>query len=219
MGSAQLGGDGKGSAMATKTTSSASPEGEAIEATTSAAPDAPEMEAEITPEQRNEMASRLVGRFAAWAGIAGFIPLPLVDAVAVGGLQVQMLRRLSQIYDKRFTENAGKALIASLAGSLIPETSAIGAASMLKAMPVVGTIAAGFVMPALSAGATYAIGKAFVQHFSSGGTLLDFNPPDYREFIKAQKEMWESGSARKARSSEGSQSAASTDGEATATSS
>jgi hypothetical protein len=28
---------------------------------------------------------------------------------------------------------------------------------------------------------------AFIQHFASGGTLLDFNPPDYREFIKAQK--------------------------------
>ena len=43
-------------------------------------------------------------------------------------------------------------------------------------------------MPVFSAGATYVIGKVFIQHFASGGTLLDFNPPDYREFIKAQKE-------------------------------
>jgi hypothetical protein len=47
-------------------------------------------------------------------------------------------------------------------------------------------------MPLLSSGATYAIGRAFIQHFASGGTLLDFNPPDYREFLKAQKEMWDS---------------------------
>jgi hypothetical protein len=47
-------------------------------------------------------------------------------------------------------------------------------------------------MPVLSAGATYAIGKAFIQHFQSGGTLLDFNPPDYREFVRSQKEKWES---------------------------
>ena len=103
-----------------------------------------------------------------------------------------MLRRLSQIYDVPFSENSGKALIASLAGSMIPATSGIGAASVLKTVPVLGTIAASFVMPALSAGATYAVGKAFIQHFESGGTLLDFNPPDYREFIKAQKEMWDS---------------------------
>jgi len=75
---------------------------------------------------------------------------------------------------------------------MIPATSGIGAASTLKFVPVIGTLAAVFVMPVLSAGATYAIGKAFIQHFESGGTLLDFNPPDYREFVKSQKEMWES---------------------------
>jgi uncharacterized protein (DUF697 family) len=145
-----------------------------------------------SPEQRNEVASKLVDRFAIWSGVAGLLPLPIFDTIAVGGLQLQMLRRLSQIYEVAFSENSGKALIASTAGSMIPATSGIGAASVLKAVPIFGTIVAGFVMPVLSAGATYAIGKAFIQHFATGGTLLDFNPPDYREFIKAQKEKWDS---------------------------
>ncbi len=144
------------------------------------------------PEQRDQAASKLVDRFAIWSGVAGLVPLPVVDVLAVGGLQLQMLRRLSQIYGVEFSENRGKALIAALAGCMIPATSGMGAASALKAVPVVNILAAGFIMPVLSAGATYAIGKAFVQHFESGGTLLDFNPPDYREFVKAQKEMWES---------------------------
>ncbi|HKA75814.1 MAG TPA: YcjF family protein [Pseudolabrys sp.] len=160
-----------------------------------------------TPEagHRDEVASKLVDRFALWSGVAGLIPVPIVDAVAVGGLQIQMLRRLSQIYDVAFSDNRGKAVIASLAGSMIPTTSGIGAASMLKAVPILGTIASGFVMPVLSAGATYAIGKAFIQHFASGGTLLDFNPPDYREFIRTHREMWDSrskGASRSARSSQ-----------------
>jgi uncharacterized protein (DUF697 family) len=144
------------------------------------------------PEQRDQVASKLVDRFAIWSGVAGLVPLPVVDVLAVGGLQLQMLRRLSQIYAVEFSENRGKALIAALAGCMIPATSGMGAASALKAVPIVNILAAGFVMPVLSAGATYAIGKAFIQHFESGGTLLDFNPPDYREFVKAQKEMWES---------------------------
>jgi uncharacterized protein (DUF697 family) len=144
------------------------------------------------PEQRDQDASKLVDRFAIWSGVAGLVPVPVIDVLAVGGLQLQMLRRLSQIYGVEFSENRGKALIAALAGCMIPATSGMGAASALKAIPVVNILAAGFVMPVLSAGATYAIGKAFVQHFESGGTLLDFNPPDYREFVKAQKEMWES---------------------------
>jgi uncharacterized protein (DUF697 family) len=141
---------------------------------------------------RSEQASKLVDRFALWSGVAGLVPLPVIDVVAVGGLQVQMLRRISQIYEVDFSQNRGKALIAALAGAMIPATSGIGAASTLKFVPVIGTLAGVFVMPVLSAGATYAIGKAFIQHFESGGTLLDFNPPDYREFVKSQKEMWES---------------------------
>jgi uncharacterized protein (DUF697 family) len=144
------------------------------------------------PGQRDQAASKLVDRFAIWSGVAGLVPVPVVDVIAVGGLQLQMLRRLSQIYNVEFSENRGKALIAALAGCMIPATSGMGAASALKAIPIVNILAAGFVMPVLSAGATYAIGKAFVQHFESGGTLLDFNPPDYRDFVKAQKEMWES---------------------------
>jgi uncharacterized protein (DUF697 family) len=155
-----------------------------------------------SPEVRDEVASKLVERFALWSGVAGLIPVPIIDVFAVGGLQIQLLRRLSQIYDVPFSENRGKALIASLAGSMIPATSGIGAASALKAVPVFGMIAAGFVMPALSAGATYAIGKAFIQHFASGGTLLDFNPPDYRDFFRAQKEAWDLRSRRRAKTSQ-----------------
>ena len=155
-----------------------------------------EQDAESSSADNAELASKLVNRFAVWAGVAGLIPLPVVDVVAVGGLQVQMVRRISQLYGVPFSENRGKALIASLGGALIPASSGMGAASALKAVPIFGTLAAGFIMPVLSAGATYAIGKAFIEHFTSGGTLLDFNPPDYREFVRAQKQMWDSRSGK-----------------------
>ena len=120
-----------------------------------------------------------------------------------------MLRRLSEIYGVPFTENRGKSIIASLAGSVIPAstatTTAMGVSSALKGIPGIGTVIATFTMPVFSAGATYVIGKVFIQHFASGGTLLDFNPPDYREFIKAQKEKWDSRSAEKSSASEPAQ--------------
>jgi uncharacterized protein (DUF697 family) len=183
----------KGPVMAQSASGSASSQDEQVAEVTVTNAETPE----VTPAAREEMASKLVERFALWSGGAGLIPIPVVDALAVGGLQLQLLRRLSQIYDVPFGENRGKALIASIAGAMIPATSGIGAASLLKSIPILGTLAAVFVMPTLSAGATYALGKAFIQHFKSGGTLLDFNPPDYREFIKAQKEMWDSRSRPK----------------------
>ena len=145
-----------------------------------------------TDEERDQLASQLVDRFSLWSGAAGLIPVPIVDMVAVGGLQLQMLRRLSEIYGVPFSENRGKSILASLAGAIIPAstatTSAMGIGSLAKGLPGVGTVVGALTMPVFSAGVTYVIGKVFIQHFASGGTLLDFNPPDYREFIKAQQE-------------------------------
>jgi uncharacterized protein (DUF697 family) len=173
--------------VATETTGSEEPGKDASTvAKDAASPDA----TETTPDGRRAKALKLVERYSLWSGAAGLIPVPFVDLAAVGGVQIQMLRRISQIYSVPFSENRGKALIASLAGSMIPASSGIGAASIIKSVPIIGMTISAIVMPALSAGAAYAIGMVFIQHFTSGGTLLDFNPRDYREFIKAQKAMW-----------------------------
>ena len=145
---------------------------------------------EMKPDERSEQATKLVDRFAVWSGVAGLLPIPVVDLVVVAGLQLQMLRRISQIYEVPFSENRGKALITSLLGAMIPTSSGLGMADALKAIPVVGTLISACVTPVLAAGATYAIGRVFIQHFASGGNLLDFNPPDYKEFLKGQKDMW-----------------------------
>ncbi|MGJ4928869.1 YcjF family protein [Bradyrhizobium sp. HKCCYLS2038] len=143
-----------------------------------------------TDAERDEMAAALVSRFSKWSAAAGVIPLPIVDMVAVGGIQLQMLRRLAEIYDVPFSDNRGKSVIASLAGSIIPvgagAAAATGLLSALKVVPPLGMTLAAVTMPAVSGAATYVIGKVFIQHFASGGTLLDFNPGDYREFIKKQ---------------------------------
>ena len=146
----------------------------------------------MTDEQRDEAASQIVDRFSLWSGAAGLIPVPIVDIAAVGGLQLQMLRRISEVYGVPFSRNRGKSIIASLAGALIPAstatTTAMSVGSLMKGLPGIGTAIGALTMPVFSAGATYVIGKVFIQHFASGGTLLVFNPPDYREFIKSQQE-------------------------------
>jgi uncharacterized protein (DUF697 family) len=143
--------------------------------------------AAASPEGRRLAATKLVKRYSLYSGVAGLFPMPVVDIVAVSGVQYHMLQKLSEIYDVPFSENRGKALIAGLAGTFIPASSGLGAASLFKTIPVVGSSIGALTMPTLSAGATYAIGMAFVQHFISGGTLLDFRPSEYREFIKAWK--------------------------------
>ena len=144
--------------------------------------------ADMTDSPRDELASHLVDRLSLWSGAAGLIPVPLVDMAAVGGVQLHMLRRLSQIYGVPFSENRGKSILTSLVGAVIPASAATTTASLMKGLPVIGTAIGVLTMPVVSAGATWVIGKVFIQHFASGGTLLDFNLPDYRGFIKTQRE-------------------------------
>jgi len=182
------------------------PEAAAMSATTSAAeapassahqepPDArpmppPAAAQHIAPPETDEAKDRraralkVVQRSALWSGAAGLIPIPVADLAAVGGVQLNMLRKVSQIYGVPFSENRGKALIASIFGAMIPASSGMGVASLIKGVPLAGAAVSAVAMPTLSVGATYAIGRAFIQHFASGGTLLDFSPPDYNEFLK-----------------------------------
>ena len=137
-------------------------------------------------KERRARAVAVVKRLSLWSGAAGLIPVPFVDLAAVGGVQIEMLRRISKIYGVPFSKNSGKAVIAGIAGSMIPASSGIGASSLIKGVPGIGTAISALTMPTLSVGATFAIGMAFIQHFASGGTLLDFDPPDYKEFLKVE---------------------------------
>ena len=143
---------------------------------------------DIDVAERKGRARKLVERFSLYSGVAGLLPVPVVDIAAVGGVQLQMLRRISQLYDVPFSKNRGKAIVASFAGTMIPASTGLGVASMVKSVPVAGTAIGAMTAPALSVGATYVIGMTFVEHFARGGTLLDFEPPDHREFIKAPAE-------------------------------
>jgi uncharacterized protein (DUF697 family) len=138
--------------------------------------------------ERDERALKVVKRFALYGGAAGLIPVAVVDLAAVGGVQFQMLRRLAEIYGVPFTKERARSVIASAAGAIVPVASAAGVGSALKAIPVVGTMLGVITEPAFTGGATYLLGKVFIQHFASGGTLLDFDPAKYREFVKAHQD-------------------------------
>ena len=112
---------------------------------------------------------------------AGLIPLPALDAAAVLGVQINMIRLISGVYHVEFRENIAKSIVGSLAGS-------IAAFSIVKAIPVVGTVLGSLALSISSGASTYALGKVFTQHFDQGGTLLNFDPVKSREFFAKEFE-------------------------------
>ena len=99
--------------------------------------------APLTEAEREEQASQVVDRFSLWSGAAGLIPIPIVDVAAVAGVQLQMLRRLSEIYGVPFIDNRGKSVIASAGrrhhSASTATTTAMTFGSLIKGIPGIGT--------------------------------------------------------------------------------
>ena len=126
-------------------------------------------------------ADRMTQRSTLVAAGAGLIPIPILDAAAILGVQINMIRVISNIYHVEFRENIAKSIIGSLVGS-------VGAVSLVKAIPVIGSMLGGVTVSVGAAAATYALGKVFTQHFDQGGTLLDFDPVKSRAYFEKEFE-------------------------------
>ena len=114
------------------------------------------------------------------------VPIPLVDLVALSGIQIKMLHALARLYRVPFSENLGKSLIVSLVGGIMPTSTAMTLASLAKAIPGLGTATGMISVSVLGGATTYAIGNVFMQHFESGGTLLDFDPKTMRDYFASK---------------------------------
>jgi len=127
-------------------------------------------------------AHKIVQRRTLYAAGAGLLPFPIIDAALLLGIQITMIRSISQKYKVEFKENAVKSIIGSMVGT-------VGTLGVVKAVPVLGTIIGGLTAAAAAgAAATYALGRVFTQHFDQGGTLLDFDPVKSREFFEKEFE-------------------------------
>ena len=129
-------------------------------------------------------AQDVLKRYSMYAAGAGLIPVPLIDAVAITVLQYNMVRELAFAYDVPFQGDRVRTLIGSLMGGAASTSLGYGfGQTYLKSIPGVGPLMAALSMPSAAAAVTWAIGKVFVQHFSLGGTLLDFDPEKTRATV------------------------------------
>ncbi len=122
---------------------------------------------------------------------AALVPFPGADLLAVSAVQLNMLRQLAKLYNVRFLDSLGKSVISTLVGS---GAARLGA-SLVKAIPGVGTVIGELSMPALSGASTYALGKVVANHFQEGGTLADLDlktaKQEYTEAVETGKDVAE----------------------------
>ena len=129
-----------------------------------------------TPKADRGEVAKVLSSSMRWAAVGGIVPLPYVDLVAIGAVQVQMVRKLAALYGLDANDQNLKALVTSLLGTLVPaaaSTTLVG--SSFKLVPGPGTFIGSASMAGFAAASTYAIGKVLIRHFEGGGTLFDFS--------------------------------------------
>jgi uncharacterized protein (DUF697 family) len=137
---------------------------------------------------RIESGHAIIRRYSYWAAGLGLIPLPVVDFVAITGVQVKMLLDIAKQYPVAATEEHVRGAIAALLGGGAPVLVGGSIISAFKFVPGIGQIAGVLTVPALAAASTIAIGRVFLQHFETGGTLLDCDVEKMREFFRKEFE-------------------------------
>lgn len=134
---------------------------------------------------RAKHADTIIRNHVIWSMGAGFIPVVVADVLAISALQLDMIRQMCKVYDVDFSETQGKAVVTALTSSTLAR---IGAGSVVKLIPILGSIAGGAALSVLAGASTYAIGQVFKRHFESGGTVLDFDPARLKKMYKEQFE-------------------------------
>lgn len=91
------------------------------------------------------------------SGGAGFIPIPVADAVPISMAQIAMVVALGKIFDQEISESAAKGIVGAAAATFVGR-------NLIKLIPIAGWIASAGV----AAGVTEAIGWAVAVDFAKG---------------------------------------------------
>ena len=141
-------------------------------------------ESKLTSGVEMAEVQKLLTKYSAIASAAALLPVPGLDLAGMIGVQIKMLHDLGKMHDVKLEDNKAKVAVTALVTSVPAASFSAAAASVLKVVPGIGTALGALALPAYFAASTYAVGRVFHSHFSSGGTLLDFDPVATKEAYK-----------------------------------
>lgn len=132
----------------------------------------------------------IIRKYTVYSMAAGLVPVPLLDIAAVTATQLKMLGEISAACERDFDEERVRSVIGSLLATVSGLSIGRGViGSIVKAIPVVGTIGGMAIVPIMSGASTFALGRVFSAHFQSGGTLLTFDAGKMKDEFKRQLQV------------------------------
>jgi uncharacterized protein (DUF697 family) len=119
----------------------------------------------------------------------GAVPIPFLDMVGITAIQLHMIKKISKNHGDLFNKQIVVNVVSSLVGAVGAQSAATGTlGSLVKTIPVIGSVAGAVTYPAIAGATTFALGQVFVRHYESGGTLLTLKTSNVKDVFKEQYE-------------------------------
>ena len=136
--------------------------------------------------EKTMLAEKVIKEHVLWSLGAGLLPIPVIDIAAVTMVQLDMLKQLCCVYERDYSTSEGKVLLSAITGGTLARLGA----TMLKALPGIGTLLGGVSMSMMAGASTYAVARVAIMHFEGGGDLFNF---DLDSAKKVYEEEFEKG--------------------------
>jgi len=148
-------------------------------------------EMERIGQQRIEQANLIIKKYTRWSAGIAVVPIPVLDLAGLITSQTSMIAELTAVYDVPFGKEIKKSLFSVITTGLFSySVSSLPVLSLSKIIPGFGLLWSSISYPVAAGASTYAVGKVFMLHFESGGTLLDFDPAKMKSY---HRETYRSG--------------------------
>ncbi len=134
--------------------------------------------------EKRYKADSIIKNHVMFATGAGAIPIPLLDFAGVTAVQLDMMKKLTNLYNDNYSENVGKAFIASITSTSLARMGA----SFIKAIPGIGTALGVVSMSIMSGASTYALGNVITHFLDKGIGLEDINEDMARKIYEENLE-------------------------------
>ena len=113
-------------------------------------------------EAKRKECQKIIQQHTASAAVVGFSPIPVSDGPILLGIQGTMVARIVYVYGlENLLKSKGTEFIATLIAPIIMQSGIMLAASLLKFIPGLGSIAGGAINAAVALSITWSIGLAF----------------------------------------------------------
>jgi uncharacterized protein (DUF697 family) len=124
---------------------------------------------------RDLVADQTIRKHVAYSMIGGAVPVPVVDLAAVTAVQLDMLKRLAEIYEVELDARSARVFVTSLTTALAGNALGRVAASFVKVIPGIGSLAGGLASLLATGASTFAVGNVVQRLFSEGKSFDDID--------------------------------------------